>query len=115
MKTPSLLPREKWRPEVHLGLSDYAFHFCDYAFYYAGIMPLEFLAIMPKLCSSKAIMPKLRWYQIRGRRVGGRALRAKPFCGEGGPVELRAVNAIDCPLRTCDAIAILFSAPDRLK
>ena len=28
---------------------------------------------------------------------GGRALRAKPFCGERGPVELRAVNAIDCP------------------
>ena len=39
---------------------------------------------------------------------GGRALRAKPFCGERGPVELRAVNAIDCPSRTCDAIAILF-------
>ena len=39
---------------------------------------------------------------------GGRALRAKPFCGERGPVELRAVNAIDCPQRTGDAIAILF-------
>ena len=57
-----------------LGLSDYAFHFCDYAFYYAGIMPLEFLAIMPKLCSSKAIMPKLCFFRKKSKtRASARA------------------------------------------
>ena len=54
------IAKSRMDKSVHgLGLSDYAFSFCDYAFYYAGIMPPEILAIMPKLCSSRAIMPKL--------------------------------------------------------